>query len=583
MRITITSQGWIVSEADTAEAARDRVRDTRPDLVLLDITFGDSGPDGLAVCAELKADPATASVPIVILTAHDDPAERERAIASGADAFVTKPFGPLDLMRLVRDLIPAHASTPALGVYLLDAGVVEPTTLERALDEQRELIGKGTPKRLGDVLLARGLVSAPALDRALLEQAHARAVHAEAGRTRVLVIDDHVAVREGLKALIQSDAALYVVGEAADVDEGLRVARRHHPDVVVLDNEMPGRSGLDLIPQLRSELPSTKIVMFSLDGAVRERAIAAGAHTFITKDAPMVEILDALRPRQATPPSAEGSAYVPPLVRERGFRRAAAVIAASLAAYVVLFFALEPGFGAAAGAFSVVPVVAVGALAGSGAGLIAAAITLVLTGVLWTVSGHAVGEPVLEVGGRAAGIVLLLLLGFGVGALRELRYRLDPRRARVEAILDAARALAGLERGELARVFLESLLRIVPAEVALLYSNAAGDARFVAASRGLSNASTDRLADLARDTMRTATARTVDELAAADRPVPGARSAALMPVSVAGLDVRGALVLIGAHRFSDADLARIRPFANYLWLVLRTGAGHPGAEGYTDA
>src|SRR6267142_5312928 len=56
VRITLTSQGWSVREAATAEAALALTRETRPDLVILDITFGDTGPDGLAVCAELKAE-----------------------------------------------------------------------------------------------------------------------------------------------------------------------------------------------------------------------------------------------------------------------------------------------------------------------------------------------------------------------------------------------------------------------------------------------------------------------------------------------------------------------------------------------
>src|SRR5689334_19836957 len=87
VRITLTSQSWSVIEAETAEEAMATARRRMPDLCILDITFGETGPDGLAVCAELKADPKTAAVPIIVLTAHDDPAERRRADAAGADAF----------------------------------------------------------------------------------------------------------------------------------------------------------------------------------------------------------------------------------------------------------------------------------------------------------------------------------------------------------------------------------------------------------------------------------------------------------------------------------------------------------------
>jgi GAF domain-containing protein len=153
-----------------------------------------------------------------------------------------------------------------------------------------------------------------------------------------------------------------------------------------------------------------------------------------------------------------------------------------------------------------------------------------------------------------------------------LGLRLDPRRRRVEAIAEAARALAGVDRGEFVDVFLDAMLKVVPGDIALLFSNAAGDARFISASREMSDLTAGPMAQLARETMRAATARTVDELTEAQRPVPAMRSAMLVPVSVAGLDVRGVLVVLHhetAH-FREADIALVRPFAQYLWVVLRS-------------
>lgn len=569
VRITVTSQGWDVTEAETAEAARDLTRSMRPDLVLLDVMFGETGPDGLAICAELKADPATAAIPIVVLTAHDDPAERERALAAHADAFVGKPFGPLELMRVLHDLVPGSPAPPALGVYLLDAGAVEPTGLEHALSEQRELKDQGRTTPIGHVLLERGLVSGSALDRALLEQARARAERVAGERTRVLVVDDHVAVREGLKSLIREDPELEVVGEAADAEEGLRLARRHRPDIIILDNEMRGRSGLALIPDLRADVPSARIVMFSLDSLVREQAIAAGAHTFITKDAPMRQILEALRPARPTASQTSSDAYMPPFADERRLWHAAEVMAAVLASYVVLFFVLEAAFGAAAGAFSVIPVVVVGALLGSGAGVIAGALTIVLNAALWNLTGHGVGEPILQVGDQGFGIVLLLVLGFGVGAMRDLRLRLDPTRSRVDTVAETARALAGLERSELVGVLLASILRVVPADIALLYANAAGEARFVAASRALEGGAAHGLAALARDAIRSAKPRVVAELREAERPFADMRCALVVAASLADQEVDCVVVLASARPFAEGDIARVRPFAHSLWLLLR--------------
>ncbi len=572
VRITLTSQGWSVIEASTGEAARAMAREARPDLIILDITFGDFGPDGLAVCADLKADPATAVIPVVMLTAHDDAAQRRRAEAAGADAYVTKPFGPLELMAVLRGVLAAAPATPTLGVLLLDAGAVEPTTLDAALKEQRALEDRGTRKLLGNVLRDKGVLSGPALDRALLEQMHTRAVSGERGRARVLVVDDHLAVREGLKSLIREDDTLQVVAEAADATQGLRLARRHQPDIIVLDNEMPGMTGLQLLPTLRAEVPGAKVIMFSLDGDVRERALAAGAHVFVSKDAPMDQILEALKPaRDLSPQPAAANAGVPAFPSARHLRRAAIVMSVTLAAYAGLFFVVQSAFGAAAGAFSVVPVIIIGGLLGPEAGSVGAIVTFLLTWVLWSLTGHVLGEPVITLGSGFGGVVLLIL-GFASGAARVLGLRLDPRRRRVEAIAEAARALAGLDRGEFVDVFLEAMLRLVPGDVALLFSNAAGDARFLTASRQLTDATAAPIAELARETMRAATARTVDELTEAQRPVPEMRSAMLVPVSVAALDVRGVLVVLhhepSHFRESDIDLAR--PFAQYLWVVLRS-------------
>lgn len=575
MRFTLTSQGWAVTEAATAEAAADLVRATRPDLVLMDITFGDTGSDGLEMCAALKADPTTAAIPIVMLTAHDDPAVRAQASAAHADGFVTKPFGPLDLMNTVGALLSVPPVSPALGVYLVDAGAVDPTVLERALEEQRQLGDRGAPKRLGEFLLERGLVSSPALDRALMEQARAKVRLAENARTRILIVDDHAAVREGLKSLIGEYDDLEIVGEAADAEEGLRLARRHRPDIIVLDNEMPGRSGIDVIRELRDDVPLARIVMFSLDGAARERAIDAGAHAFIVKDAPMDQIIAALRP-EGTTPRVERAGPLPPRVGQGRLRHAAVVIAAAAAAYTAVFFILESAFGAAAGAFAVIPIVMVAALLGSGAGAFAAALIIALNALLWTVTGHGVGESILTVGDPGLGIVILLLVGFGVGAMRDLRLVIDPRRARVDALAEAARAFAGVERSEVVGVFLEAVLRVVPAELAVLYSATGGEPQLVASSRALDAGMSERVGKIARGALRSSTARVIDELPEADRPLARMRSALLAPVALADQDLQGVLVLFSDHPFVAADVARSRLFAQYLWIALSNAHTAPG-------
>lgn len=111
----------------------------------------------------------------------------------------------------------------------------------------------------------------------------------------MLIVDDHAAVREGLKSLIATIGELELAGEAADGAAALRLARTQAPDIVVLDNNMKGGSGIELIADLRQTIPGARIVMFSLDASVRELAIAAGADAYVSKDAPVGEILAALR------------------------------------------------------------------------------------------------------------------------------------------------------------------------------------------------------------------------------------------------------------------------------------------------
>ena len=574
VRITLTSQGWSVLETETAEGALAITRSQRPDLVLLDITFGETGPDGLAVCAEIKSDAATASIPVVMLTAHDDPLERRRADAARADAFVAKPFGPLELTEILRGLIPAMTSTPALGVYLLDAGAIQTEQLEAALSEQRELVQHGASKPLGEVLRERGLVSSQALDRALLEQLYARIAGRDRPRGRLLIIDDHAAVREGLRSLILDDDHLEVVAEAQDAEEGLRLARRHRPDVIVLDAQMPVRSGLDVIPDLRRELPIARIVVFSLDHSARESALAAGATAFVPKDAPMKDILAALHLTEPDRP-ASSDAQLPPAHRRRlgdgTRRRAPVVLGAVLVSYVGLFLVAETAFGASAGAFAVLPVALIGALLGPELGLLGAVLVILCTGVLWAVTGHDAGEPVLQIGGQGLGIVVLVLVGVGAGAMRLLGLHLDPRRRRADAFSEIAQAIGTGGHDDLSAALLDGMLGSLGGDLALLFTNVAGDARVIAASQRGVGADAERVADLARSTMRSASPSIVDDLAETQRPVPDARSALCVPISVPGEDVQGVVILVHHRRaaFVVEDLPLARGFAQQLWVIMR--------------
>jgi len=112
---------------------------------------------------------------------------------------------------------------------------------------------------------------------------------------RILIADDHLAVREGLRSLIDPDPDFKVVGEAADGNEAARKALELRPDVIMLDNSMPGMTGLEVARMLRDNLPATKIVFLTLDPGIRDLALATGAAAHISKDQPPQEIMRVVR------------------------------------------------------------------------------------------------------------------------------------------------------------------------------------------------------------------------------------------------------------------------------------------------
>ena len=103
----------------------------------------------------------------------------------------------------------------------------------------------------------------------------------ESSTIRLLVVDDHNLFRRGLVALLSQDARLQVVGEAADANEALNAARRLQPDLILLDNHLPGVQGVDAIADLKQTVPGVRILMLTVsenedDLAAGLRAGAAG-------------------------------------------------------------------------------------------------------------------------------------------------------------------------------------------------------------------------------------------------------------------------------------------------------------------
>ncbi len=117
-------------------------------------------------------------------------------------------------------------------------------------------------------------------------------------RTRRLVlIDDHPIVREGIRRLVQDCPDLEVADEAGDAAAGLAAVREQHPDLVFVDVSLGRRSGLDLIKQLRSEFKDLRILVFSMhdEELYAERSLRAGADGYLHKSAASEVLVDATR------------------------------------------------------------------------------------------------------------------------------------------------------------------------------------------------------------------------------------------------------------------------------------------------
>ena len=114
---------------------------------------------------------------------------------------------------------------------------------------------------------------------------------------RVLIADDHTIMREGLKQLLVAAGDLDVVGEARDGHEVLQQVRALDFDVLLLDMSMPGKSGMDLIKQVKTEKPKLRILVLSMhqEHQYAVRAIKAGASGYLTKESASTLLVSAIR------------------------------------------------------------------------------------------------------------------------------------------------------------------------------------------------------------------------------------------------------------------------------------------------
>jgi DNA-binding NarL/FixJ family response regulator len=127
---------------------------------------------------------------------------------------------------------------------------------------------------------------------------------------RILVVDDHFMVRMGLSASLNVEPDMQVVAEAGSADAALEAYRKHHPNIVIMDMRLPGKSGTDCTAEILREFPDARILILSTHSGEEEiyRAMQAGARGYVVKSIVREELLRAVREVH------RGGTYLDPLV-----------------------------------------------------------------------------------------------------------------------------------------------------------------------------------------------------------------------------------------------------------------------------
>ena len=596
VRVTLMAQGWRVLEATRPDETLLVAGREKPEIVLLDVAFERNERDGFVVCRELRSAPATRDIRVVMLTARDDPESRAFASAVGATAYIVKPFGPLDLVRMLRLVLDQPTPDPGLGLFLVDAGVIQPAQLERALAEQR--LRQGHPVPIGSILVELGYARREDVDRAVARQQRTREIPADSDtarrQIRLVIADDNPMVREGLRSAIGTSDDLVIAGVAADGNEALRLIGELDPDVLVLDHRMPGLRGLDVAARLRNQASDTAIVMFTLDEGIRDLALANGVTAFVPKDTPLATLIAEIR-RVARPPAEvpvePANARIVVTARDvsRGAfsvlarrRRVIMTIAILLVAYAAAFLIAEPIFGASAAVLSIAPVAVAGALFGPEIGVVAAFLAVAANFALWAGTDHPIGEPVIRVGGNGVGALVLMGIGAGFGAMRLMRGRFDAHGRRLGALAEVALALAAGPTPDVLRLLAEGALEIVPGDAALLYASVPGGGLELVAATGAARTTVgqrETAGELVRaQSQRHASVSWDLTNSAVLRAIPDAKGAIIVPIPGIAEAVAGVLVLVTTRRreYGEPHVQVLSSYATFIGAALN--APNVGSE-----
>jgi two-component system cell cycle response regulator len=233
MSYLLRAQGHEALTATDGEQGLVRARNERPDLIVCDVQL--PGMDGLAVAAALKADPALSAIPRVAVTALAMLGDRERVLAGGFDAYVSKPIDPARFVEQIEELMPPGSASTPQARFADSAPGVEP------MPDQREL---------------------------------------------VLVVDDQDVNLRLLRSLLEPSG--YGIVEATTHADAVASARTRCPDLVISDVHMLDGDGFDLLRALQADESLRSIPFMFLTSTFtnvedQRRGLAMGARRYLLR------------------------------------------------------------------------------------------------------------------------------------------------------------------------------------------------------------------------------------------------------------------------------------------------------------
>jgi len=249
MKAKLEYEGYDVLAAVDGEAGYQMVKEEKPDLVLLDIILPKL--DGFGVLERLKKDKI--NIPIIIVSNSGQPVEVDRAMAMGAKDYLVKAeFNPTDVLEKVEKVLGGPASTNGLG---------------------------GRPKKNGN-----GNGASPSAIKALADKAGGVNERARGG-TKVLIVEDDKFLRDLIVQKLKREG--FVTSEAVDGEEGLKITKEKHPDIILLDLILPGSDGFEVLRRIKSDTSTAQIPVIVLSNLGQkedmDRAMSGGAEDFMMK------------------------------------------------------------------------------------------------------------------------------------------------------------------------------------------------------------------------------------------------------------------------------------------------------------